>query len=128
MARDGNRFEWEVREALSRRGMRFEVDKETLPGTPDIVFPTDRIAVFLDGCFWHGCTLHRGSPKRSDYWLNVWEKSQHRDASVNANLAELGWVVLRYWEHNPIPDIANDIEETRRLRNRRKHREAQSAS
>ena len=115
MTKDGNRFEWEVREALTRRGMRFEVDKKALPGTPDIVFPTDKIAVFLDGCFWHGCPLHRGTPKRKEYWLNVWRGSQIRDARANSNLAELGWVVLRYWEHNSVDEIASDIAEARKL-------------
>lgn len=122
MAKDGNRFEWEVREALTRRGMRFEVDKKALPGTPDIVFPTDKIAVFLDGCFWHGCPLHRGTPKRKEFWLNVWQRSQLRDAKVNSNLAELGWVVLRYWEHNSVDEIASDIAEARELRNRTRRR------
>lgn len=124
LAKDGNGFEWAVRETLTRRGMRFEVDKKPIPGTPDIVFSTDKIAVFLDGCFWHGCALHRGSPQKLDYWLGIWKESQRRDTEVNSKLAELGWVVLRYWEHNPIEDISADIEEARRLLNRTRNHSA----
>lgn len=98
--------------------MRFEVELAELPGTPDIVFRTDKIAVFLDGCFWHGCPLHRGSPQRLEYWQNNWSATQHRDDEAGRRLAEMGWTVLRFWQHDPVEDIAEELVRLRAFKNR----------
>ena len=98
--------------------MRFEVERKDLIGTPDIVFPVDKIAIFLDGCFWHGCKLHRGKPKNLNLWESNWEKTQSRDRLVTENLQQEGWVVLRFWEHDSVSEIGSEIQSVRTLRNR----------
>jgi DNA mismatch endonuclease (patch repair protein) len=71
-----------------------------LPGKPDFAFCRERLAVFVDGCFWHGCAFHcrRPSSNRS-YWVPKIFRNQKRDAAVTKRLRETGWRVLRIWEH-----------------------------
>ncbi len=72
-----------------------------LPGRPDFVFPSQRLAVFVDGCFWHGCRWHCRMPKtRLSYWLKKIGGNQQRDKAVRAILVARGWTVLRIWEHS----------------------------
>lgn len=118
----GNEFEWRVRSELTKRGMRFQVERKDLTGTPDIVFPEDKLVVFLDGCFWHGCRFHRGVPKRIDYWTDIWNRAALRDDEVSTSLRNAGWTVLRFWEHEPAPEIADQIQTIRSFRNRAHHR------
>lgn len=69
-------------------------------GNPDFVFPKFRIAVFVDGCFWHGCPKHLRRPKANDsYWRRKILRNQNRDRQVNRLLRRAGWRVLRVWEH-----------------------------
>jgi DNA mismatch endonuclease (patch repair protein) len=71
-----------------------------LPGRPDFVFRRERIAVFVDGCFWHCCPIHGSKPaSNSDYWLPKLERNHARDRSVTRELNRRGWRVLRIWEH-----------------------------
>lgn len=114
----GNDFEWRVRSELTKRGMTFQVERDDLVGKPDIVFPIDRLAVFLDGCFWHGCRFHRGNPKNSEYWSEVWNRAAQRDEDVAVALRAEGWTVLRFWEHECATDIAESIESVRIFRKR----------
>jgi DNA mismatch endonuclease (patch repair protein) len=71
-----------------------------LPGTPDFVFPKRRLAVFVDGCFWHGCPKHATFPAtRRAFWQKKFATNKARDRRVNRELRKLGWRVLRIWEH-----------------------------
>lgn len=93
--------EWRVRAALARARVRgWIMNPSHLAGKPDFVFSTQRVAVFVDGCFWHGCpTCKRIPTSNVDYWSRKIERNRNRDAAVNANLKESGWTVLRVWEH-----------------------------
>jgi DNA mismatch endonuclease (patch repair protein) len=73
---------------------------QKLPGKPDFVFPRERIALFVDGCFWHGCPIHCRKPNsNSRYWLEKIARNQGRDFMVRKRLRKMGWRVVRVWEH-----------------------------
>jgi DNA mismatch endonuclease (patch repair protein) len=99
-----------VRRELYRRGLRYRVDFEVLKKprrVADIAFPGRRIAVFIDGCFWHGCPDHATWPKQNaEFWRQKIEANRLRDADTNSRLLESGWTVLRFWEHQPPIDAA----------------------
>lgn len=93
-----------LRSILHRRGYRFLKNSLIrLVGVsvrPDIVFTRVKIAVFVDGCFWHGCPDHGGRPRsNSDYWEAKLAKNVRRDRLVDAQLEAAGWQVVRLWEH-----------------------------
>lgn len=93
-----------LRSTLHRHGHRFRKDFALAVGDrrvrPDIVFTRKRVAVFLDGCFWHRCPLHATDPKSNTaYWKPKLEANVARDRAVDAALASAGWVVVRVWEH-----------------------------
>jgi DNA mismatch endonuclease, patch repair protein len=72
-----------------------------LAGKPDFVFPRQRIAVFVDGCFWHGCPVHATWPKQNaEFWRAKILGNRQRDRAVNRLLRNAGWQVLRIWEHS----------------------------
>jgi DNA mismatch endonuclease (patch repair protein) len=74
--------------------------KQALIGKPDFVFKQDRVCVFVDGCFWHGCDKCYRAPKSNqEFWLTKFEKNRARDRLVNRTLKTAGWRVLRIWEH-----------------------------
>lgn len=88
-----------LRRALSTIGLRYRL-KNALPGKPDIVFPATRIAVFIDGCFWHGCLRHSVRPKTNrKFWDTKIKANKKRDENVNKLLKKSGWRVIRIWEH-----------------------------
>ena len=92
-----------LRSALFGLGLRFRVDHKVagLRGRVDIAFPADHLAVFVDGCFWHACAQHGTAPKRNrDWWLDKLEANRRRDADTDRALSEVGWEVLRFWEHD----------------------------
>jgi len=69
-------------------------------GKPDFVFPDQRLAVFVDGCFWHGCPLHGTNPATNrEFWSEKITRNRQRDREVNRALRALGWRILRIWEH-----------------------------
>ena len=69
-------------------------------GKPDFVFPAERIAVFVDGCFWHGCPRHYRAPAQNgDFWVRKLNNNRNRDKLVTRTLRAKGWTVLRVWEH-----------------------------
>lgn len=71
-----------------------------LLGKPDFVFPRFKIAVFIDGCFWHGCAQHCRMPSSNqDYWFAKIEKNKVRDKKIRKKLRDKGWNVIRVWEH-----------------------------
>lgn len=93
-------IEKKVRSALWLRGLRFRKNDKRLPGRPDVVFSRAKLAVFLDSCFWHGCPLHLRRPKSNkDYWQKKVAKNMLRDSQVTSACRDLGWTVLRVWEH-----------------------------
>ncbi|WP_344339474.1 very short patch repair endonuclease [Agrococcus versicolor] len=102
-----------VRRLLHARGLRFRVDLAAQPGVrsrPDIVFTRRRIAVYIDGCFWHGCPRHRTQPKaNADYWTPKLQRNVERDAAVTLALQDAGWTVLRFWEHEDPQVVATTI-------------------
>lgn len=115
-ARKDNAFERAVRSQLHARGLRYRVHYPILGmkrTTCDFAFPGMRIAVFLDGCFWHGCEVHPPSVKKNtDFWLSKIARNRARDARATAHLTELGWVVLRFWEHEEVAAIVEKIAAT----------------
>lgn len=101
-----------VRSLLHRRGLRFRKDLPIKAGDvavrPDVVFTRQRVAVFIDGCWWHRCPEHGEVPKANrDYWIPKFERNVRRDRRVNKALRQAGWTVVRIWEHVP-PDKAVD--------------------
>lgn len=113
MPRHSTKPEVELRRALHARGFRFRLHRRDLPGTPDIVFPRQRIAVFVDGCFWHGCPTHGVIPKNNrQWWLAKLTKNVERDARKDAELVALGWTPLHLWEHETIESMMAVIERT----------------
>jgi DNA mismatch endonuclease (patch repair protein) len=77
---------------------------------PDIVFPKLRLAVFVDGCFWHGCRVHRTIPvSNSEFWTAKIEATRKRDVAQKEWLEAAGWTVLRIWEHERTEDAANSV-------------------
>lgn len=90
-----------LRSALHRMGLRFRVCRRDLPGTPDVVFPRQRLAVQVRGCFWHqhaGCAAGRLPASRLDYWRPKLEGNVRRDAEKDAALVALGWRLIVVWE------------------------------
>lgn len=89
-----------LRKALWEQGMRYRV-KSKVFGKPDLLFLRKKIAVFVDGCFWHGCPKHYMKPKSNVvFWERKIKRNMERDKKVNACLVGDGWVVLRFWEHD----------------------------
>ena len=87
------------RKALWREGFRYSL-KYKLYGKPDIILPGRKIAVFIDGCFWHGWPLHYNKPNTNKkFWKEKIKKNIERDKQVNRYLKKNGWQVVRYWEH-----------------------------
>ena len=106
--------EMKLRSLLHRRGLRYRVDAPPTPGTrrrADVVFPRERIAVFVDGCFWHGCSEHyRPSTRNIAFWEEKLETNRARDTQTNETLAAAGWTVIRVWEHEDMSEAADRIE------------------
>lgn len=106
-----------LRSALHARGLRFRVDLPIrVPGRrpvrPDVVFTRARVAVFVDGCFWHGCPEHGRPPRtNSGYWNAKLEINQRRDQEQTAALEDAGWVVVRVWEHDDPSTAATAIQD-----------------
>ncbi|WP_186214095.1 very short patch repair endonuclease [Burkholderia gladioli] len=102
-----------LRRELYRIGLRYRVDCAVLKKprrVADIAFPGRRIAIFVDGCFWHGCPEHATWPKRNaEFWRQKIEANQRRDADTNERLRSLGWTVLRFWSHESPIDAAKVV-------------------
>ncbi|MXW23873.1 MAG: very short patch repair endonuclease [Chloroflexi bacterium] len=108
-----------VRSALHARGLRFRKHVRHLPGTPDIVFSRARVAVFVDGDFWHGWRFPTWRHKLSTYWDAKIERNRRRDRRNFARLRRQGWLVVRVWEHDVLADVdrvADRIENAVRAR------------
>jgi len=116
LARRDTAPEMALRGELHRRGLRFRVQLR-VPGNNrrriDIAFPRARLAVYVDGCFWHGCPDHHVQPKTNrDWWRWKVELNKSRDDDTDRLLHEAGWASLRFWEHEPVRDAADRVQET----------------
>jgi DNA mismatch endonuclease, patch repair protein len=101
-----------VRRLVHAAGLRFQVDRPILGmrRRPDLVFPRAKIAVFIDGCFWHSCPRHGTFPKaNSDWWADKLRTNRRRDSATNRQLRRAGWSVLRFWEHEEPAEAAARI-------------------
>ena len=114
--RAGTAPELALRSALHRRGLRFRVQRPLSfdrRRKVDIVFPTERVAVFVDGCFWHSCPQHATFPRANGaWWARKLARNVERDRDTDARLRADGWTVIRIWEHEPPQDAADTIEKT----------------
>lgn len=88
-----------LRKELFRRGRRYRIHVGRLPGRPDIVFPGLKVAIFVDGDFWHGFRLPDWQHKLSDYWVQKINGNRKRDLKNHRRLRSMGWRVVRIWEH-----------------------------
>ena len=103
-----------LRKALHSKGFRYRINYKILPGKPDIVFTRVKLAVFVDGDFWHGHnwairgygSLEAELERYSEYWKNKIRRNIERDQETNVKLQNLGWTVLRFWES----DIKTDLD------------------
>ena len=112
--------EMAIRRELYRRGLRYRVNM-ILPQMcrirPDLVFLRSRVAVFVDGCFWHRCPEHGTSPQTNrEWWRKKLDTNVSRDRAADSALVEEGWKVIRIWEHENVMRSADLIEETVRKR------------
>lgn len=102
-----------LRSALHKRGLRFRKHVAPVQGLrckPDIVFTRRRIAVFVDGCFWHRCPDHGSKPKANgEWWRRKLDANVARDRRNDAALIEAGWTVLRFWTHEPLEAMVAQI-------------------
>lgn len=100
-----------VRRILHRMGLRYRVDSPPMKGLrrrADVVFGPSKVAVFIDGCFWHGCPDHgsRTTTANPDYWADKVAKNKARDSDTDATLTAAGWSVIRAWEHEEAETVA----------------------
>lgn len=111
-----------LRSAVHALGLRYRVSAKPLPGlrrTADLVFPTARVAVFLDGCFWHGCPQHHTvASANAKFWADKVSGNQVRDRDTDARLEAAGWVSVRVWEHEDPVEAAQRVREVVRTRRR----------
>jgi DNA mismatch endonuclease (patch repair protein) len=106
----GNRTtEARLRAALVCSGLRgWKLNSSTVFGKPDVFFPLRSVAIFVDGCFWHGCPQCGHVPnKNRDYWRAKFRKNRARDRKVTAQLTEAGVKVVRFWEHDLQDDLSS---------------------
>lgn len=103
--------EMALRSELWRRGLVYQVKTKAPVGRPDLVIESSKIAVFIDGCFWHGCPDHYVRPRtRDEFWSAKLAENTTRDAAQTKSLEELGWRVVRVWEHEVYESLADVIE------------------
>lgn len=103
-----------LRSILHRRGLRYRANFRPLPGvrnSADVVFTRAKVAVFVDGCFWHGCPEHFKEPSRNpEYWGPKIAGNRRRDEEFDALLLAAGWQVVRAWEHADPVEVADLVE------------------
>lgn len=106
-------LELEIRRRLHALGFRYRVDFRLAPplrARADICFTKQKVAVFIDGCFWHGCPQHATSPKNNaEWWREKLDANIARDRRTDAALGERGWTVIRIWEHESAGDAVAEI-------------------
>jgi len=117
--RRDTRPEIALRRGLHARGYRYRVDYPPVPGLrrrADVVFTRRRVAVFVDGCYWHGCPEHYAAPvTNAAYWSGKVARNRARDADTDARLREAGWRPVRVWEHEPVEAAIAAVERALRV-------------
>lgn len=118
--RRNTRPEMALRRALHAGGLRYRVELPVIPSLrrrADIVFGPAKVAVFVDGCFWHRCPQHATSPKaNADWWRPKLDRNRERDRDTDRLLLAQGWLPVRVWEHEDMADAARGVAETVRSR------------
>jgi DNA mismatch endonuclease, patch repair protein len=108
--------ERKLRSALHKAGLRYRINIRPVPSlrrTADLLFPRARVAVFVDGCFWHGCPQHhRPARVNEDFWRTKIEMNRDRDRHTDQALLQAGWTVIRIWEHEDPITAAERVERT----------------
>jgi DNA mismatch endonuclease (patch repair protein) len=113
------KIEIQLRKAVWSTGLRYRLHVK-LPGTPDLAFSKSKVALFIDGCFWHGCPLHAVRPKSNRaFWQRKFAQNSARDKRVNRELKERGWKVLRCWEHDVEQNLKKVIGQIKKMTARR---------
>lgn len=111
-----------LRRCLHANGFRFRIDMPILPGVrrrADILFSGAKVAVFVDGCFWHCCPIHRSFPKaNAAWWAEKLRMNRDRDRDTNRRLRQAGWHVERVWEHELPSEAAARVAAAVRRRTR----------
>jgi DNA mismatch endonuclease, patch repair protein len=110
----GSKPETQLRSRLHRLGYRFRknfpIHAGDLRVKPDVVFTKKRLAVFVDGCFWHRCPIHGTEPSvNTSYWEPKLTRNVARDRRVDDALSKAGWRVIRIWEHEPVDDAVRVV-------------------
>ena len=117
--------ELRIRSLVHRSGLRFRVDTRPLPHlrrTADLVFRPVEIAVFVDGCYWHGCPEHFVQPKtNSEFWKEKIGRNVERDRDTDSTLRDAGWTAIRIWEHEEPEAAAAEIVELVRRKRAERH-------
>jgi DNA mismatch endonuclease (patch repair protein) len=112
-ARRDTKPELALRRAVWRLGLRYRVDIPPVPGTrrrADLVFTRAKVAVYLDGCFWHSCPVHATVPKANrDWWIAKLRANADRDRDTDRRLAGVGWTIVRVWEHENPDEAAASV-------------------
>ncbi|WP_282572169.1 very short patch repair endonuclease [Roseomonas acroporae] len=120
----GTNAELSLRKELHARGLRYRLQVPLLSKprrVADIVFPGARVAIFVDGCFWHGCPEHASWPKsNAQFWREKIETNRARDADTDRRLQALGWRVVRIWAHESAGEAAQRIADLVRTGERRR--------
>jgi DNA mismatch endonuclease (patch repair protein) len=112
--RRDTRPEMAVRRLVHAAGLRYRVDARPLPDVnrrADLVFSRAKVAVFIDGCYWHGCPAHGTTAKaNADYWSAKIARNRERDSETDQLLRDAGWTVVRVWEHEHSETVARRVE------------------
>ncbi len=113
--------ELEIRRAIYANGLRYRVHRKDLPGKPDISFGPAKVAIFVDGCFWHNCPEHGTIPKNNRaWWLEKFERNRQRDRRKDNELETAGWLSIHIWEHEDPGAAAKRIEKVVKQRLKQK--------
>lgn len=100
-----------LRSALWEAGLRYRLNYKVPAGRPDIVFPGPKVAVTVDGCFWHGCPAHYSRPRsREEFWAEKLAANTERDSRLTLRLESLGWIMVRVWEHEIFTQLDEVVE------------------
>lgn len=110
MGRRDTAPELALRKALTAVGLRYRLHRRDLPGTPDVAFMSARVAVFVDGCFWHACPEHGVMPKANrDWWRSKFDNNRERDRRKDKALLNAGWLPVHAWEHEEPDAVARAL-------------------
>lgn len=99
-----------LRSALWNNGLRYRLNYKVPAGRPDLVFPGPKVAVSVDGCFWHGCPEHYSRPRTNrEFWAEKLAANTERDSRLTLRLESMGWTMLRIWEHEVFRDLEHVV-------------------